>query len=316
MVARLLSALFLLAAAAPPLRAAERVEREDYPAPPGATLKLDTYRGGIDVRDSPDDRIHVEIYEDPGTDDPAEMSRILGRLQIARRQEGTDISIVIRNETETGVRFVWQGQEKISLSCILRVPRVCNLDLATNDGGVSVDSSTTLVGRVRARAHKGTVFFRFVDGDIVASTDNGDMVLSRCQGSVDLKAYVGNIRIGTVRGRAVLRTINGNIELQHPFGGVEASAEAGDITVELPRSFDRESSIRTNSGAITVRLDPAAHCLVRASSVWGHVRTALPFAVESGGDGKRSLVGRLNGGGALLVLHANGGQVRIDPPRI
>ena len=29
----------------------------DYPALPGATLKIDTYRGSVDVRESPDNRI-------------------------------------------------------------------------------------------------------------------------------------------------------------------------------------------------------------------------------------------------------------------
>ena len=315
MLLRVIPCLLLLAAA-PAVRATERVERLDFPAPSGVSLKLDTYRGGIDVRDSADGQIHVEIHEDPGTDEPAEMARILSGLRLERKREGALISVVIRNPDETGARFVWEENRKINLSYAIRVPQACNLDLATNDGGVSVDAPTTIVGRMAVRARKGTVFFRFIDGDIAAAVDTGDLVVSRCTGAVNLKAYVGNIRVGTVGGDATLRTTNGDIDFQHALGAVNASAEAGEITLGLPKTFDRDSTVKTDGGAITVRIDPAAHCSVQASSVWGRVHTALPFAVESGGGGRKTLVGRLNGGGALLMLHANGGQVRIDAPRI
>ena len=39
----------------------------------------------------------------------------------------------------------------------------------------------------------------------------------------------------------------------------------------------------------------------------------VPMAVRSGGDGRKTLVGTLNGGGPLVTLHANGGQVSIQP---
>jgi hypothetical protein len=314
---RLITALLLLAVAAvSPARATERVLLRDYPALPGATLKIDTYRGSVDVRESPDDRIHVEIHEDPGTDEPAEADRILGALKLDVTQDGATVSIVARNPSETGVHFVWQDRQKIVLAYAVLVPRVCNLDLATNDGGISVDANDSMSGRVAVRARKGTVFLRWIDGNIKASVDTGDIIVSRCTGAIDLTAYVGNIRVGTVGGYAELHTTNGDIDLQHALGGVKTFAEVGDITVGLPGTFHHDSNISTNGGAITVRLDPAAHCSVQASSIWGRVRTALPFAVESGGNGKKSLVGRLNGGGALLQLHADGGHVRIDAPRI
>ena len=314
---RLLPAILLLAAVATSAaRAEERIVQRDFEAQPGATLKIDTYRGSVDVRDSPDGRIHVAIHMDPGTDEHDEADKILQRLQLDVRQDGAVVSIVARNPAETRVRFVWEEKQKISLAYGVRVPRACNLDIATRDGGVSVDALGAIAGRMTVRATKGTVFLRNIDGDISAAVDNGDLVVGRCSGSVDLKVSVGNIRVGTVAGPATLQSTNGDIELQHGLDAVKASAEAGEISVGLPRTFGRDSTIKTNGGGITVRMDPGAHCSLQASSVWGHVHTALPFVPESGGDDKRTLVGRLNGGGALLTLRADGGQVRIEAPRI
>ena len=117
-------------------------------------------------------------------------------------------------------------------------------------------------------------------------------------------------------GAAQLRSTNGDIDLQHALGAVSAYANAGDISVRFPATLGGEAKIETNGGGITVKLDPAARCEVKASSVWGKVHTKLPFVFSSGGDGKKSLRGILNGGGPLLTLHANGGQVVIEQPRL
>ena len=79
------------------------------------------------------------------------------------------------------------------------------------------------------------------------------------------------------------------------------------------RNFTGDSDIRTAGGNIVTQIDPAANCVVKASSVWGHVQDKLPLFVESGGNGKSKFAGRLNQGGPVLTLHANGGHVSIMP---
>ncbi len=318
MSARIPLTLILVALAAVlPARAAERIERRDFSASPGTTLKIDTYRGGIDVTQSPDEQMHVEIRIDPGTDDRAEADRILQTLQLDIRQAGSVISITARNPTETVVHFAWQKSRKVLLSYAVTMPPACNLDLTTDDGGVAVQGiMANVVGNMDVKARKGGVFFRSVEGNIKAIVDTGDIVVSRCTGSVDLKATVGSIRVGTVGGFAELRVTNGDIELQHALGGAKVAGTAGEILVGFPKTLNRDSSVSSDGGSIVVRLDPAVHCTIQASAVWGRVQTTLPITVEAGGDGKKSLKGRLNGGGALLKLHADGGNLRIEPPPI
>lgn len=318
MAVRIPSALILVALAAVlPVRAAERIERRDFPAPAGTTLKIDTYRGSIDVTQSPDDQMHLEIRIDPGTDDRAETDSILKTLQLDIRQAGSVISVTARNPSETAVHFTWQKSRKILLSYAVKVPPACNLNMATDDGGIAVQGiMQNVVGNMEVKAKKGGIFFRSVEGDIKATVDSGDIVVSRCTGSVDLRAMVGSIRVGTVGGFAELHATNGDIELQHALGGAKVTSTAGEILVGFPKTFSRDSSVSSDGGSIIVRLDPAARCMVQASAVWGRVNTTLPITVESGGDGKKTLKGRLNGGGALLKLHADGGNLRIEQPPI
>lgn len=310
-----LSILFVLlvAAAIPASVAAERTVRLAFPVEAGATLKMDTYRGSIDIQRATDDQIHVEAHIDPGTSDKAESEKMLARMQLEIKQVGDTVSVIERNPRETGVRFLWEGMENVSLAYFILVPQGCNLDITTNDGGITIGN---LTGRVTARAKKGAIFLRRIDGDVHAETDHGDIILSHCTGTASLKAFIGNIRAGTIIGRADVQTTNGDIDVQHALGGLNAIAEVGDVTADFPAALSGDSSIKTNGGAITVRIDPKARCYVQASSVWGRVRTTLPIAVESGGNDKRNLAGRLNGGGPRMVIHADGGQVHIDPPRI
>jgi DUF4097 and DUF4098 domain-containing protein YvlB len=304
--------IVLFSAAIPAVRAAERTIERVYSVADGATLNLDTYRGAIDVKQSDDSRIHVKILEQIFAFESPEADPIFKRVEIEEKADAHAVSIVVRNPFETRVRFVWSEKEHIVIGCSILVPKTCNLVLATNDGGMTVDN---LSGNIDARAKKGTVFFRRIEGDIRAEADDGDMIISRCMGSVDLRARTGNIRVGTIARHGIVRTLNGDIDVGHALGGLVASAEAGNVTIGFEKEFPENVKIETNGGAINVQLDPGTRCRIKASSVWGRVHATLPLSVKSGGDGERSLDALFNGGGPLLLLHANGGQVHIALPR-
>ncbi len=294
-------------------RGASREAEHDYAVDAAATFKLDTYRGAVDVKASDDGKIHVKIFEDVANTSDEAADRLFKRIEVQEKAAPGEVSIVVRNPAETRIRFVWDDPQRVDINYAVLVPRRCNLVLVTNDGGISVGD---LSGGVDAKAKKGVVFLRQIDGNVRVNSDSGDIIISRCLGSVDLRARSGNVRMGTLRGGGDIRTTSGDIEVQHSRGGLFASTDEGDVTVGFEGEFHKDSKIDTNGGAITVRLDPAMSCQIRASSVWGRVHTTLPVALKSGGDGKRSLDGILNGGGRILALHANGGQIHIDPPRI
>jgi hypothetical protein len=77
--------------------------------------------------------------------------------------------------------------------------------------------------------------------------------------------------VGTLGSRAVLKNAGGDIEVLEAHAGLEAAAEVGDVIVGFPNDFAGETNIRTAYGSIFAKIDPAANCLVQASSFWGHV---------------------------------------------
>jgi hypothetical protein len=298
---------------ASPARAREREVTRTYPAPAGCALQLDTYRGDVEVEPASGAQIRVEVHLDVAIPDDREADRLLDRLQLDLKQEGNLVSVFARNPHEMGLRFVWQDRERIRIDYTIAVPPGCDVRIITADGEISVRDVTA---RVRVRTARGGIVCKRIRGDLDASSGSGDLILSHCDGAAVLQTGRGEIRAGTIAGPAQVRAVNGDIDIQHALGGISAFAEAGSITVGVGPDFGRASSLLTDGGAITVRLDAATRCTVDASSVWGRVHTALPFAVQSGGDGKKRLVGRLNGGGPELKIHADGGQVQIDPARI
>ena len=302
----------LLSTLMPAAHAAEQVIQREYSVAGRATLKLDAYGGAIVVRQSDDARIHMRISEQVANAKPAEAEAIFKRVEIGEKADAGEVSIAVRNPAETRVLFVWKEKERVILNFSILVPKTCNVVLSTNDGGITVDDIT---GGVDAKAAKGTVFLRRIDGDIRAEADAGDLIVSRCLGAASLRVRSGDIRVGTIGRHADLWALSGDINVQHAHGGLLASAEAGNVSIGVEKEFPEDVTIKTNGGAIDVKLDPGARCRIRAKSVWGKVHAALPILVKSGGDGERSLDALFNGGGPLLDLHADGGQIKIGLPK-
>jgi hypothetical protein len=307
------SSLLLALALATSARARERDVTRTYPAAAGCALQLDTYHGDVEVKPASGPQIRVKVHLDVAIPDDREADRLLDRLQLDLKQADNRVTVFARNPHEMGLRFVWQDRERIRIDYTLEVPPGCDVRIATADGEIAIRDVTA---RIQARTARGGIVCKRIQGDLDASTGSGDLIVSHCDGAAVLETGRGDIRVGTIAGPARVRVVNGDLDIQHALGGISAFAEAGSITVGVGPEFGRASSLRTDGGAITVQLDAATRCTVDASSVWGRVHTRLPFAIQSGGDGQKQLIGRLNGGGPGLKIHADGGQVQIDPARI
>lgn len=290
-------------------RAVERLDRQTFPLPKNGTVKVDTYRGFINVVAGGDDSAMVAVRYETEKTDPEVVKRELDALQLSMELHGNELVVTARNPRETGVRFIWQDQSRIDIHIDLVVPATCNLDLSSGDGGITVGN---LAGHMRARADTGTIFFRRIEGSIDAQTDSGDIVVSRCSGPVTLKTVRGNVNIGTVGGRARIETVNGDIEVQTARAGIDATAADGNISAGFA-DIKAESRIKTSVGDITAIVNPSEACSIHATSLWGKVLSKLAARTEAGGNGRGSLVADYNGGGPLIELSANGGYVKIRP---
>jgi len=289
-------------------RAAERGFERTFPVEPGCTLKLDTYRGSVVIVESDRAEIRATLQVEVGTRSEADAERARAALQLEAAAENNTVTLQARNPSETGVRFVWNDPPQLTLAWRISVPRQCNVEVQTRAGGVTVGN---LTGRVVVRTETGTISIKRIDGTVDASTQQGDIVLSRCSGPVKLRVLGGTLRTGTLGGFADLKNANGDIEVLMARAGIVAYAEAGDVEVGFSHDIAGDSRLTTSGGSISVLIDPAANCSVKASSVWGRVENSLPMTIDSGANGKRRFAGHLGSGGPTLTLHANGGDVKI-----
>jgi hypothetical protein len=293
------------------VRAIERIERQSYPVGPGSLITLHVYRGFIKVSAGPAGKVDfaAEIRSNGDSD---KAKRIVNgvHLDFGRDAGGAHM---IATAPDEKVRWVWEGDAKTVGHYLVTAPPGARLDLATTEGGIEVDD---FAGSVKARASKGTIFLRHVDGDVDCGNLFAGIVVSRCGGKARLETRAGNIQTGPLLGPAVIRTVSGDVTIQRAQAGVDAKTDAGDIDVSYPPDFTGASDLETSAGNLIVRLDPDAHATVRASSVWGDVKVRIPLALLEGRNDSRMVVGRLNGGGPTIVAHANGGHVFILPPHI
>lgn len=307
---RALLLLPLLSAALPcgPAAAAQRVEHQAFAVRPGCTVRLDAYRGAIQVEAGTDDAVRVRVTVDYVTENPAQAEAVLAGFQLAAVTAGNEIRLLARNPKDSGTRFSWDKSERPRVVYHLTVPAHCNLDLQTPDGSITVGP---LRGEMRARGDLGAIFFRQVDGSIDAATHTGSVIVSRCTGKVNLKSVHGDVRVGTVGGRASLQTVDGDIEVQTAYAAVDAATANGDVTAGFAK-FTDQSRIKTSLGTIRATVNPSEAFSLQAAASFGKVLAKVDVTAVKGGNGRSKLRGTYQGGGPLLDLKASSGNVVIE----
>lgn len=292
-----------------PLHAIERAVEKTFPVEPGATLKFNTYRGGVIVDATDETQIRVQIRIEAGTEDAAVADRLFKNLDLQLSSQGNVVTVQARNPSESRAQFAW-SKTGLDLGFRIFVPRSCHVELTTTDGAITVGE---IGGNLTAHSRSGIISCRRAGGDVRATSDTGEIVVSRCAGSVDLAVTRGAIRAGTIFGAARLTNGRGEIEIQNARGALTATTSGGDLSAGFSRQHRGGAVLKVDGGNIFAAIDPAAACEVQATvGFGGQIITSLPFTRSPNGNGKRALAGTLNGGGPLISFRASGGNVKLE----
>jgi hypothetical protein len=130
------------------------------------------------------------------------------------------------------------------------------------------------------------------DAEVKFTTVNGGIELSRQNGKIDAE---------TTNGGIVARDIGGPIEAATTNGGVE---------VELTQVAKGGVKLGCVNGGIKLRLPSDAAATISASVANGGI-DAGGLKLEATESTRRSLEGRLNGGGPLIKIEGTNGGIRI-----
>lgn len=285
--------------------AIERVEQHEWLVGDAPIIKVETFHGSIRVESSASGRVELD-FQARADGDQAE--KWLDRITVQADPFGAGLVVRVK-QTGWGIEFGSGELPQRQLNLVLRVPARSNLDLKSDSGNIEV--ADDIEGNMRARVSTGDIYFGRVIGSVTAFTQSGDLVIARTSGDLNARSQFGDLRIGTVMGWADLRADHGNIDVVNSHGGLTAESVKGDIKAGMSRRVTADSQLKASAGDVRVDVDPESALQVAAVSSWGKVYSGLNFEQSETNSAASRLSGNLNGGGPLLSLKAQGGNVTI-----
>ena len=200
-----------------------------------------------------------------------------------------------------------------------------NIKIASAKGAIKAESGggnvTVLSGLQGAVLETGGGSIRVdkCSGPVKATTGGGSVDLGDIGGPTEIETAAGSIRLASAKGRVQAQTGGGSIQLDGATS-VQAETSAGGIIVKLLAGADRgsNSSLETSAGDITVYLanDLAISIRAEIESANGHtIRSDFSdiHVSSEGGPWEKTVIaeGQLNGGGPVLKVRTNSGNVNF-----
>ncbi len=191
-------------------------------------------------------------------------------------------------------------------------------EIKAGSGGGSVIVLSGLQGAV-LETGGGSIRVDKCNGPVKASTGGGSVDLGDIGGSAEIETGAGSIRLASAKGRVQAETGGGSIQLDGATS-VRAETSAGGIVVKLLSSAGghSDSSLETSAGDITVYLanDLAISIRAEIEVANGHtIRSDFSdiHVSSEGGPWEKTVTaeGQLNGGGPVLKVRTNSGNVNF-----
>jgi hypothetical protein len=193
-------------------------------------------------------------------------------------------------------------------------------EIKAESGGGSVVVLSGLQGAV-LETSGGSIRVDKCSGTVKASTGGGSVDLGEIGGSAKIETGAGSIRLASAKGSVQAQTGGGSIQLDGA-SSVQAETSAGGIVVKLLASNGAaartNSTLETSAGDITVYLANDLPISIRAE-----IEIANGHAIRSdfsdihvsseGGPWEKTVTaeGQLNGGGPVLKVRTNSGNINF-----
>jgi DUF4097 and DUF4098 domain-containing protein YvlB len=210
-----------------------------------------------------------------------------------------------------------------------------NLNLETGGGNIKIASAK---GEIKAESGGGNVVVLSGLQGAVLETGGGSIRVGKCGGTVKATTGGGSVDLGEIGGPAQIETAGGSIRLASAKGRVQAQSGGGSIQLDGATSVQAEtqaggiivkllssagagarnnSSLETSAGDITVYLANDLAISIRAEIEIANGHTIhsdfpeLHVSSEGGPWGPKTVTaeGQLNGGGPVLKVRTNSGNV-------
>jgi hypothetical protein len=203
-----------------------------------------------------------------------------------------------------------------------------------NAHDISIDYEITAPADTKVRTHSGSgdqvieglhasvdlesgsgdMRLRDLDGEVHLRTGSGDLEAREVSGPFTAEAGSGDVRLDAKGNSDVhVHTGSGNVELRGISGGLQAETGSGDINIAGVQTGTWE--IRAHSGNVELELPSNAAFDLDATTGSGEVVIGRPVTMVVQGrvrEARRSVNGKVGGGGPRLTIHTGSGDVRIN----
>ena len=204
---------------------------------------------------------------------------------------------------------------------------------AHSDSGDIQAEEVTLDGALDLRTNFGSVSVRDVEAEhLTARSDSGEIQAeeSTLDGALDLETNFGKVTANGVRATSYrLKSDSGGLALDGCSGPLDLQTNFGDI--EVRNATGAGLTLKTDSGKIYFSGSLQAEGVHRVESGLGKVHLVLPadaafdldaetdfgsiktdFAVTVTEFAKKRVAGEVNGGGPLLQIHTDSGDITLE----
>ncbi len=311
-----------------------------YPSNEIKSLEIYTAGGGIFVEGGSETNAKVEVYITGNNGRNA-----LSRAEIEERLENYILvyahvgGLLKLSANKKNNNTNWKNG--LSISYKVYLPKNINTELNTSGGGITLRN---LNGNLNFSTSGGGLNLTDLSGKINGKTSGGGINLLNCTENVNLstsggeisaKNSSGDIKLRTSGGGLKLENMKGNIDASTSGGGIDASHISGDFTTSTSggsiRLDDIAGNIKasTSGGNIDANISSIDNFLTLTASS-GNIKANLPlskgmnldiaankishpnFNNFDGEIEKNRIIGRLNGGGAKVKIHAGSGNVHLN----
>jgi hypothetical protein len=189
----------------------------------------------------------------------------------------------------------------------IRIGYVHSRDLLKNIS-MRLEIQTPRETKLRARADSGGIHVEGIQGPADCHTDSGGIELRDIGAEVHASADSGGIHIENVKGATYARVDSGGIEANNIAGSIDAQTDSGGI--HLSQNSAAPIRAKADSGGVTVRLASNAGYDISVESESGHI--SVPEISVHGDISKHHVEGRVRGGGPMVNVHVDSGNVSIE----
>jgi predicted Ser/Thr protein kinase len=259
---------------------------------PGGELTMNVDRGDIQVNGADQETVTIRVKRSVTGASDADATEILKEEHVTLRQSANTISIRAQ-EPEALHRggFFAFNNPNLNAHYEITVPKKFLVEAQTAGGNMNVRD---IHGSLNMQTSGGGIFCEDIEGGIDADTSGGDVSIHQCNGPVKAGTSGGNVTIDDFRGPDVL-----------------ASTSAGSVSVIFLSTPTADSDLRTSGGDVTLRLPGDSQVSLDASTEGGSVTTDLPVTGQ-GTLSNDTLKGTINGGGPLIRLQTEGGDIVVS----